>query len=341
MRHWRALDGLRGIAILLVMGEHFRLPGFEQSGQVGVTLFFSLSGFLITSLLLADWAQAGRISFGTFYLRRAMRLLPALLLMLAIIGPLMAATGHDWLQATLSALLYYANWAQVISGQLPVIGHTWTLSIEEQFYIVWPALLLLMLVTLKGSRWPIVVLCGAALLVMAWRAVLWQPTGDGYFRVFYGSDTRADALLLGCALAFAFSRGVVPPPKWLVGAAVASGVLFVTTTSFGFMAVIGLGVVAVASTVLVAASAGRVGGLLEWAPLVWTGTNSYSLYLWHVPILSLLRDGPLGDSVPTTMIALLLSVAAAAASRYLVELPILRLRPRATPVVQPAAGFGG
>jgi peptidoglycan/LPS O-acetylase OafA/YrhL len=341
LRHWRALDGLRGIAILLVMGNHFEVPGFTHAGQVGVTLFFVLSGFLITALLLGDWREHAQIGFAGFYMRRGLRLLPALVAMLAVVTPLMALTGHDWVQATLPALLYYANWAQVVAGQIPVLGHTWTLSIEEQFYIVWPALLLALLVTFRGIKWPIVILCGGAVIAIVARILLWEPTVEGFFRVFYGSDTRADALLLGCALGFIFSRRPVKPPKWVVGAAVATGVLCIVTPSLGFLAVVGLTAVAIASLVLVALAATTVGGMLDWAPLVWFGTASYSLYLWHVPILSLIRESSLGHSLLGTAAAAVLTLAAAAISRKFVELPALRLRPRAPLIPQRAAGLGG
>ena len=328
MRHWRALDGLRGVAILLVMGQHFELPGFTHAGQVGVTLFFVLSGFLITSLLLTDWTEHGKIRFGDFYWRRALRLLPALLVMLAIVAPLMAMAGYDVARNTVPALLYYANWAQVVGPQIPVVGHTWTLSIEEQFYIVWPAILLVLLVRFRGIRWPIAILVAGAGLAIVARAVIWQPTVDGYFRVFYGADTRADALLLGCALAFRLRQVTWRPPRWLIGSAVGALVLSTVTLSLGFLAVVGLTAAALASVVLVALATSQVGGILDWNPLVLAGKASYSLYLWHVPILSLIGTSALGHSALGSILGLILSVAAAFLSRQLVEVPTLRWRTR-------------
>lgn len=328
MQHWRALDGLRGVAILLVMGQHLALPGFTHAGQVGVTLFFVLSGFLITALLLNDWAETRTIRFGAFYWRRAVRLLPALLVMLVVVVPLMAMAGYDVARDTVPALLYYANWAQVVGPQVPVVGHTWTLSIEEQFYIVWPAILLVLLVNFRGIRWPIVILFAGALAAMVARILLWQPTVDGYFRVFYGSDTRADALLLGCALAFLFSRVTWRPSRWLIGSAVAGLVLSTVTLSLGFLAMVGLTAATLASVVLVALATSQVGGVLDWDPLVRTGRASYSLYLWHVPILSLIGTSAIGHSLLGAFLGLILSVAAAFLSRRLVEVPALRWRSR-------------
>jgi peptidoglycan/LPS O-acetylase OafA/YrhL len=340
-RHWRALDGLRGVAILLVMGEHFQLPGFTNGGQVGVTLFFVLSGFLITSLLLRDRRDYGGIRFGHFYRRRALRLLPALLAMLAVIVPLMAVTGHDWVAATLPALLYYSNWAQAASGQIPVIGHTWTLSIEEQFYIVWPVVLMLVPTRLRGITWPVLILASGAVASVVVRALLWHPDAAGYFRTIYGSDTRADALLLGCALAFLTTRSTVMPPRWLIYAAIAIGVTTIVTPSLGFLAVVGLAAAALAAVVLVAAATTDMRSLLNVEPLVWVGTASYSLYLWHVPILSLIRESFLGYSSVGWILALALTLIAAGLSRRYVELPFLRWRAPTPVVKEPAAGLGG
>jgi peptidoglycan/LPS O-acetylase OafA/YrhL len=340
MRHWPALDGLRGVAIVLVMGNHFGVAGFTNAGQVGVTLFFVLSGYLITGLLLADQFRVGRIRFVRFYIRRALRLLPALFVMLAVVVPLMAIIGANAIRAAVPAVFYYANWAQVTSGEIPVLGHLWTLSIEEQFYIVWPALLLALLTISPGTKWTIGFLsCGAGLAMVA-RIILWEPTAAGYYRVFYGTDTRADGLLLGCALAFLFSRATINPPRWLVGTSVAAVVAFTVTPGLGFLAVVGLGAVALASAVLVAAAATQAGGLLDWKPLVWTGTASYSLYLWHAPILSLVRQSPLGHSAPGLVVALILSLTAAILSRRLVEIPALRLRTRAVDSPSPAQSPG-
>jgi peptidoglycan/LPS O-acetylase OafA/YrhL len=340
MRHWRALDGLRGVAIVLVMGQHFELPGFTHAGEVGVTLFFVLSGFLITSLLLTEWADHGRIRFGDFYRRRAVRLLPALFVMLAVVAPLMVLAGYGLAQDVVPAVLYYANWAQVVGPQIPVVGHTWSLSIEEQFYIVWPAVVLVLVVSFRGIRWPVAILCAGAVLAMAARVVFWHPTESTFFRIFYGSDTRADALLLGCALAFVFSRVVWRPPKWLTAVAVAGGVLSMVTVSVSFLAVVGLSAAALASVVLVAAARTQVGGLLEWKPLVWTGTVSYSLYLWHVPILSLIGATALGHTALGSALALGLSVIAAVLSRRFVELPALRWRSRVRLTREPLTEFG-
>jgi peptidoglycan/LPS O-acetylase OafA/YrhL len=342
MRHWPALDGLRGIAIVMVMGNHFGVPGFTNAGQVGVTLFFVLSGYLITTLLLVDQLRVGRIRFVRFYARRALRLLPALFVMLAVVVPLMAMSGANAIRAAMPAVFYYANWAQVTSGEIPVIGHLWTLSIEEQFYIVWPAILLVLLTISPGTKWTIAFLSCAAALSMVARIILWAPTVDGYYRVFYGTDTRADGLLLGCALAFLFSQATINPPRWLVATSVAAVVVFTVTPGLGFLAVVGLGAVAIASAVLVAAAATQAGGLLAWRPLVWTGTASYSLYLWHAPILSMVRQSPLGHSASGLIVALILSLAAAFLSRRLVEIPALRLRTRTIDVpggAQPPRNF--
>jgi peptidoglycan/LPS O-acetylase OafA/YrhL len=194
---------------------------------------------------------------------------------------------------------------------------------------------------LRGITWPVLILASGAVASVVVRALLWHPDAAGYFRTIYGSDTRADALLLGCALAFLTTRSTVMPPRWLIYAAIAIGVTTIVTPSLGFLAVVGLAAAALAAVVLVAAATTDMRSLLNVEPLVWVGTASYSLYLWHVPILSLIRESFLGYSSVGWILALALTLIAAGLSRRYVELPFLRWRAPTPVVKEPAAGLGG
>ncbi|HLY66186.1 MAG TPA: acyltransferase, partial [Chloroflexota bacterium] len=172
-----ALDGIRGAAVLAVMLFHFGAP-FDQGGFLGVDAFFVLSGFLITSLLVEEWARNAGISFRGFYLRRALRLLPALLVMLLGAGAVAATIAPPEMRegtwrGIAVTLLYVANWQKVFSDQsVGVLGHTWSLSIEEQFYILWPPLLCLLLRRRLSLRWLTAIAAALAVTSAATRAVL-------------------------------------------------------------------------------------------------------------------------------------------------------------------------
>lgn len=329
--HRPALDGLRGLAILLVVGNHAGIPLLVNAGQVGVTLFFVLSGFLITSILLAEHQNAGSFSFARFYARRALRLLPALFAMLLVAVPLLTWTTQYTGPATaLPVLLYVENWAQVaVSTATPIVGHAWSLSVEEQFYLIWPIVLLVMLKLIPNRRWLAVVLLAAAAIFAIERALLWAPTREAFYRTIYGSDTRADALLLGCGLAIGFHvRPFLPRRPWLV-AAVAALTVSTVVPSVGFLAVVGLPLVACGAAVLTARGASSHDDLLERRPLVWTGTISYGLYLWHVPALHVARL-LIPDPGGAALVGVATAFALAFASRRWIEEPALRFKARFT-----------
>jgi len=208
-----ALDGLRAIAIVAVMIYHAS-PSLMPGGFAGVELFFVLSGFLITGLLLREQQCHGRIHLGFFYARRVLRLLPALLLMLTIVTTfawcvLPAGFGSRTLTDALLALGYCVNWARAFDMRgASLLGHTWSLSIEEQFYVLWPITLILLVKRTGNSRSLTRVLGLSAAVAVIYR-ILMLTGGASGVRLYNGLDTRADGLLLGCALAAALSSGVI------------------------------------------------------------------------------------------------------------------------------------
>ena len=308
-----ALDGLRGVAILAVLAWHIGLPGMTGAGQAGVTLFFVLSGFLITTILVEEHAHSGRIELRRFYRRRVARLLPALLLLLAAASVMVILVRPEGgAVALLASLFYVANWVQASNLDLFPIQHTWTLSIEEQFYIVWPVLLSMLL--LIRRRWALYAVLAGFVVSTALRFYL-APWAEN--RALWGTDARADALLAGCALALVLTRRPLRvPPVVLATAAVAFGVVVIIGTPPVLLAG-GLTVISLSSAVLVLGVATTTAGVLAWAPLRWVGSISYGLYLWHPFLFNAFPGVPhLALVVPAFLVA-------AASSRW-IERPIIR-----------------
>ncbi|MBI2704165.1 MAG: acyltransferase [Actinobacteria bacterium] len=366
-RRWRlthrpALDGLRGLAVLGVMAFHAqRLTG----GYLGVDLFFVLSGFLITSLLLGERARSGSIALGAFWARRARRLLPALLLVLAVVAVAVsflspAADANAFRGDGLATLFYVANWKAIFASNNywalfdapSPLQHAWSLAIEEQFYVLWPLVVAAVLVWWRRSARAIlaVALGGAAISVAA--MVVASRDGDTT-RAYFGTDTRMAAILLGAGLAAAFhlwghvrtarSRLVleivaVVGVGWLAYAWVAVGGqdLFLYRGGFVLSELAALAIIAAATH----ERRGPVGAALSWRPLCWVGLVSYGLYLWHWPIFVFADEA----RVPLAGLALLgfkvaLTFAVATASFYLVERPIRRgaMTTRTAAVAAPVA----
>jgi peptidoglycan/LPS O-acetylase OafA/YrhL len=291
-----------------VLLGHFGAPGFPSGGAVGVSLFFVLSGFLITALLLEEHAARGKVNWITFYIRRASRLLPALLVYVAVIG----LTGDASWTAIATVAGYVANWALIAGVDLGALAHAWSLSVEEQFYIVWP----LTLGILVRRGWT---LQGTVIAIGISTALLFQLSGN-HLRAFAGSDTRAQNILAGCIIAIAFHRwGERRMPT--AAAVVAAGALvFLTTTAFYGQ----LFAVTLPAAVLVAWAAVRP-QVLSWPVLAFTGRISYGLYLWHYPFA--FGHWPIFDDVAQPF-SLVVKVAAAFAlagtSWVLVERRVLR-----------------
>ena len=338
-----SLDGLRAVAILSVLAVHtIHVYGWPllKGGSLGVDVFFVLSGFLITSLLLEEWSGDGQINLRNFYLRRALRLVPALVALLTVLFftahlLLAPAEAARTLRAIPISFLYLSDLAIAFGDnhQLGALKHTWSLAVEEQFYLLWPPLFYLALKSGLSRR----TIFGLTLLLIVaavlHRAALWEgPVSIP--RTYYSIDTRADALLVGCATGMALSWGFVRAcPGWLAALAVLTLEFMLLFTDYAtpFMHKGGFTVAAVATSCVIVGvllrPSGLFRGVLEARALVWVGRVSYGLYLWHYPSFKAVQY--LSAPWPVKLaVALIVTFAVTALSFYLLEKPILRLKSR-------------
>jgi peptidoglycan/LPS O-acetylase OafA/YrhL len=342
-----ALDGLRGVAIVIVMLDHAGFSTFPVSGNVGVTVFFVLSGFLITCLLVGEHRSAGRIDLRGFYVRRALRLLPALVVLLVVASILMVLVGRsdEILGDVGPTLFYFMNWTKAAGEDAGYLSHAWSLSIEEQFYVIWPLLLVGALSVLRlPLRWIGLLTAALAALAAAWRLVLWAP--ENFDRVFWSTDTRADALLVGSAVALILAGRQSRLPVAVTAASAGTIVAVLLLGDVASFATTGLLLVAVASAVLVVGitADNPVTRMLGWAPLVYVGTISYGLYLFHRPVMRLGSGWDFDGQVIPAAVMFAVSVGLAWLSMRYVERPFLALkhrgwaRPAASPVPSGTTG---
>jgi peptidoglycan/LPS O-acetylase OafA/YrhL len=343
-RTWPGLDGLRGVAVIAVVAYH-AAQAQVPNGYVGVDVFFALSGFLITGLLLREVRDTGRSSLRSFYLRRATRLYPALVVVCAGVAGLgfVAGDAPHTLRGVVAALTYTSNWWIYTGHAAVLLDHTWTLALEEHFYLVWPVLLLLLTAASRRRRVVgVVALVSVAVVLL----IPWTPGLDGV-RIAY---LRAAPMVWGCALAFAvhsvrFRRRPSRALAWLslaslVGLAllVVSPVAAGTDWTTGVRSVPGLLSVAVVAGVVV--SPGSVTArIVSWAPLLWLGRRSYGIYLYHFPLTSIALNQVTSPGSPVLRGALAAvgSVAVAAESYAWLERPVLRAARRSGRHDQPVA----
>lgn len=348
LEYMPALDGVRALAVIAVVAYHADQT-WARAGFLGVDIFFVISGYLITALLLSEFRREGRISIVQFWKRRALRLMPSLLLMLAVVSlvvPILAPDQMSQLRGDLiAALVYVSNWRLVFQelayfqamGRPPLLRHLWSLAVEEQFYVLWPLILTLVLRRgrTKGGLlfW---VLLGSAVSAAA-MAMIYSPDSDAS-RAYYGTDTRVGTILMGAALAFVWSPGQRTAKPRLLGSMLrdvaglgAIGALTWFIYSWnefdeflyrgGFTAVAALSVIVVG----VSAHPGRLTRhLLGNPPLRWIGKRSYAIYLWHWPVIMLTRPNLDINMDGLALLALRVSITLVLAvlTHRLVEKPI-------------------
>ena len=364
--HVPALDGLRGAAVAAVVAFHL---GYLDGGYLGVDLFFTLSGFLITRLLIAEHDRSGTIALGAFLGRRARRLMPALLVMLAGVALVTNFWGStsDYAKVrgdSLATLAYVANWRSVLANndywalfsRPSPLQHTWSLAIEEQFYLLWPLLVTGVLVGVvrwyakrspsdgtgpatqhrgRALTWLLgitLVLAGAS----ASAAAFAPDDRADVNRIYFGTDTRIASILFGAALALAVARfgeldGVrsrrvleVVAGVAVVGLAVA---WFGLSGTSGFLYDGGLALCGIGAAVVIAAIShpepGPVARAFSFKPLCWLGLISYGVYLWHWPVITTVTAGRVGfGGIQLTLLRLGLSLGLALLSFFLIERPI-------------------
>ncbi len=336
------LDGLRALAVLAVLAYHAD-PHWLPGGYLGVEVFFAISGFIITRGLIAEWRQNGRIKLRSFWRRRALRLLPALFLLLAVVltyavlfKPSVVA---DLRIDVLAAMAYVTNWHLILSNQSyfeswqepSMLRHLWSLAIEEQFYLCWPIFLVL---CLGRVGWKVTALLTLLLAMLAYSNMAWQYQGVGLgdtSRVYYGTDTRIGALLLGAVLGFLPIAPAAKSSRRLqalsLAGLIALALLVVYNVKIGesdpFLYQGGFLLTTVSSCVLILVSAVGTGFLprfLGLLPLRWIGQRSYGIYIWHWPIFLLTWPRTPGLALFTA--ETLVTIVIAAISYRFLEQPI-------------------
>ena len=354
--HVPALDGIRGVAVMLVFISHFhwilsKKTGYSQvtpwkfinrtleAGFLGVDIFFVLSGFLITSLLLKDHANKQPGMVGRFYKRRALRLLPALYALLIVdffVAWLESARMDFQWRTTWRALLYLNNWNVVwnFRGSRKDLGHLWSLGIEEQFYIVWPAVVLLMLALKLHHQIIITVLSLAIAAIVVHRINLWND--DIYWLFIYiRTDTRVDSLLVGALFAYVYRHYRVPSQvlNWAATLCFA-GLMYIKyeLDASPFIMKTGFTVIAVlAGIIILAASEGAwfANRVLISRPLTIIGKVSYGLYLWHLPVFLILGRHVTSGPKPLRILAgIIVASVVTVISWFFIEKPFLNLKNR-------------
>jgi peptidoglycan/LPS O-acetylase OafA/YrhL len=357
-----ALDGLRAVALLIIMGYHFGV-GWLQGGFFSLDIFYVLSGYLITGLLMSEYKKRSAIKLSAFWLRRARRLLPALLIVLVVVTLMVrfaepAGLYPDLRISAMSALFYFSNWWQIAAsgnyfvavGPVYPLAHTWSLAVEEQFYLVWPLVVFgVMHVSRtfkRGLRNVLILSAVGVAASVTEMGLLYSPTAN-ITRLYFGTDTHAQSILVGAVLACAMTliqmrrgeEGMAPVARTPLarGLLVALGLLgligtltltyrLTGTEAFDYRGGFFLSALSAAAIIIgaICVPGGILARVLSLRLLVWLGTISYGAYLWHYPVfiyLDPVRTGAHGLG----LLAIRFSVtfALAAASFYLVERPVM------------------
>ncbi len=352
--HRPELDGLRGVAILSVLVYHtinnrLHLPIFS-GGYLGVDLFFVLSGFLITTILLEEWGRSGTVSLRMFYLRRVLRLAPAYVSLLLVVlglellllraGPRFEQETRQTFQAIPATLFYVSNWVRTFEiFPLRSLSITWSLAIEEQFYLLWPVSLLWGLRRGWSPKRLLAVTLSLMAASMALRFGL-HLNGQPWDRSYYGTDARVGELLAGCALGIVATSGWLPAAsRWLrlstQTGMLLVGVLVLVSPNPGIAgmwmhAAYPLLAILVAGGVisLLVDTGSLMAAVMRMAWLRWIGRISYGLYLWHSVLLYFVSLIWLGDTTLSVIVGMGMTMVVVIGSYYLIERPALKLKSR-------------
>lgn len=347
-RYIRSLDGLRGLAVLAVIAYHLNFP-WASGGLLGVTIFFVLSGYLITNLLVIEFENNNRINLKNFWIRRARRLLPAMLTVLVTVTAWSTLFARPFLERlrddAIPALLYYSNWWYIFQdlsyfeamSTPSLLTHFWSLAIEEQFYIIWPLLIAGAFLCHMSKKQMVSLTLLMALLSSLLMALFYSPTTDPS-RVYYGTDTRAFSLLIGAALAFIWPSQKLSKtiPTSLrrsmdaIGAVCLAAILIMMIVVNQYDSFLYRGGMLLASLLTAALlavlihPASKLGVFMTFKPLTWVGERSYGIYLWNFPVILLTTPqiSTSETSLVTVAFQIALTLILAAISYKFIENPI-------------------
>ncbi len=335
-KHLPGLDGIRAISVLAVIVSH---AGAIPLGGLAVNTFFVLSGFLISWLLLNEWNKSSDISLRKFYLRRTLRIFPAYYFFIIVTITADLVLGSEEIKpAILPALTYTMNYFNVFYDHPPLsVGHTWSLAIEEQFYLIWPALLLIVLRV--NNKLLIPMLMMIILCCVAWRSFAYAYFEFGTSYVYNAFETRVDSLAIGCLLAVLLQnqsiqklvdKGATMPVLSVLAFVLV--VWFHTSGTFYYRYTVGYTVSSLLTafllTQLMALSTYGIWRFLEYSPIRYIGIISYPIYLWHGRCLELTEKIGISGVWFKVLIGALICVVVASCSYFLIEKPFLKLKQR-------------